>query len=101
MSRFDRSELETPAVPLDVELGATTVVGCVALAVVDASGAMTGMDMASLEGFSSSNSERSRFIDDMVGMRVEANCVLVAVLAAVVAFAWTFWELLAIVLISM
>ena len=99
MSRFDRSELETPAVPR--ELDATTVVGCVALAVVDASGAMTGMDMVSLEGFSSSNSERSRFIDDMVGMRVEANCVLVAVLAAVVAFAWTFWELLAIVLISM
>ena len=41
-------------------------------------GAMTGIDMANLEGLSSSNRVRSRLIDDMVGISVDANCVLVA-----------------------
>lgn len=90
VSKFDRSEFA--ALPAALAELLPAAVDCAELA-LDA-GAMTGIDMANLEGLSSSNSVRSRLIEDMVGIRVDANCVLVPVadVPCLVPLPWLVWD---------
>lgn len=66
VSKFESSEFDGPEDWVDT--GGVDGTGF--------NGAITGICIASFDGFNSSYNVRSRFMEDIVGIRVEANWVL-------------------------